>query len=72
MPFSWHRVAKKSPKSEQVRDLATTSCERTLDLSNSALFSGQHLLIGYLACYLLLQEGNELNIMLVNTLQKVQ
>ncbi|KAF9139576.1 hypothetical protein BGX30_007804 [Mortierella sp. GBA39] len=25
---------------------------------------------GYLACYLLLQEGNELNIMLVNTLQK--
>lgn len=27
--------------------------------------------IGYLACYLLLQEGNELNIMLVNTLQKV-
>lgn len=28
--------------------------------------------IGYLACYLLLQEGNELNIMLVNTLQKVR
>ncbi|KAG0361132.1 hypothetical protein BG005_009119 [Podila minutissima] len=25
---------------------------------------------GYLACYLLLQEGNELNIMLINTLQK--
>ncbi|KAF9586161.1 AP-4 complex subunit epsilon-1, partial [Lunasporangiospora selenospora] len=25
---------------------------------------------GYLTCYLLLQEGNELNIMLVNTLQK--
>lgn len=28
-------------------------------------------ILGYLACYLLLQEGNELNIMLINTLQKV-
>lgn len=26
--------------------------------------------VGYLTCYLLLHEGNELNIMLVNTLQK--